>query len=53
MKTVNMLHYTFVKNTFGYVTSTLLFKTVPSVCVCEIKADWFIGSNSWGVQLCQ
>lgn len=53
MKTVNMLHYTFVKNTFGYVTSTLLFKTVPSVCVCEIKADWFIGSNSRGVKLCQ
>lgn len=36
----NMLHYTFVKkHIWLYVTGTLLFKTVPSVCVCEIKAD--------------
>lgn len=39
------------KHIWLYVTSTLLFKTVPSVC--EIKAEWYIGSNSRCVKLCQ
>lgn len=39
------------KHIWLYVTSTLLFKTVPSVC--EIKAEWYIGSNSQCVKLCQ
>lgn len=49
-----MLHYTFVKkHIWLYVTRTLLFQTVPSVCVSDIKADWYIGSNSRGAKLCQ
>lgn len=34
------------KHIWLYVTGSLLFKTVPSLCVCEIKAEWCIGSNS-------
>lgn len=41
------------KHIWLYVTSTLFFKTVPSVCACNIKADWCIGSDSQGVKLCQ
>lgn len=54
MNTVNMLHYTFAENTFGYMSQApCYFKTVPSVCAGKIKAVWCIGSNSWGVKLCQ
>lgn len=45
MNTVNMLHYTFVKDIWLYVTSTLFF--LRRCQVSEIKADWHTGSNSW------
>lgn len=41
------------KHIWLYVTSTLLFKTVPSACACDIKAVWDIGSDSQGGKLCQ
>lgn len=34
------------KHIWLYVTGSLLFKTVPSLRVCEIKAERCIGSNS-------
>lgn len=42
MKTVNMLHYRFVKNKFGFMSQAPCCKDGAkslSMCVCEIKAS--------------
>lgn len=52
--TVNMLHYTFVENTFGCMSQApCYFRLCQAPVPAKIKAVWCIGSNSWGVKLCQ
>lgn len=54
MKTVNMLHYTFVKNKFGCMSQAPCYKdSAKCLCACEIKANRYIGSSSRSVKLCQ
>lgn len=50
----NMLHYRFVKNTFGGMSQiTIFFLRQCQVSACGIKAGWCIGSSSRCVKLCQ
>lgn len=54
MKSVNMLHYTFVKNKFGCMSQVPCYKdSAKCLHVCEIKANRHIGSESRSVKLCQ
>lgn len=54
MKTVNILHYRFVKNTFGCLSQApCCLRQCQVSAPGKIKAHRCIGSNSWRAKLCQ